>query len=535
MNWMNVLSIAGLYNGGDPEPISDDNPLPVVVKNATPIAVTGPVTATELNAAGLALEATQNTIAGIVQTALDTALSTRSSETTLAQVLVKLGDILASTEAIAIDADNIAIDADSLNLNTDELETVMKAIRDRLPLSLGQKPNAESLAIVLSTAQEAILATQVDKLTTIAANSANWDIALSALRNALLGAGNKSFTDVVNALTGTLSVSLADSITRQLGKIGLTDFQLGRDARVSLLSDLWVCERHIRFQDSLADGIDPNKWATSFVGSGSFISAQGVGRIGTGATANSSSRATSSITPQYIHGAMTLWHSGVRAANQNALNTRRWGLYNDNDGFFFELLGFVLRAGFRSSVSGAPVDSSEIIDTSLVSTILGGSTGGVLDSLSHTYELAVQGNQFLFYIDRVLVKNYTGNVSTSRTATLNFPCRYENINSGGLASDIALDVRGANISTRGAFPLISGRRGYTSGNGSGTVTLNANQRLLSVSVVATSNGVSYVVNGGNSIGVPNNTTSNDEFDGEESGAVIQFTGSGGVWKVWYAY
>lgn len=128
-----------------------------------------PLTQAQLAAAGLSLEETQLVVAGIAQAALDTPLSGRAAEATQQSIYTRLGDLLTAMQAIAIDADSIAIDADTINLNTDALENLLAAVRDRLPASVGQKISAAALAVVLSTEQEAILASAVDKLASISA------------------------------------------------------------------------------------------------------------------------------------------------------------------------------------------------------------------------------------------------------------------------------------------------------------------------------------------------------------------------------
>lgn len=178
--------------------------------------------------AGLSLEATQEIIAATVNAALNVGLSTRASETKQDAMITKLEEILAAAQAIAIDADSIALDADTINLSTDQLEAVMGQVRDRLPASLGQKVSNDSLAVVLSTAQEAIFATMVDKLTalnekdfatetTLAAvksKTDNLDIALSALRDALRGGNAKTLTDLASLLTTISSLDFATEATQ---------------------------------------------------------------------------------------------------------------------------------------------------------------------------------------------------------------------------------------------------------------------------------------------------------------------------------
>jgi hypothetical protein len=123
-----------------------------------------PLTEQQLATAGLNREATQAIISAAVVASLNVALSTRATETSLLQAIVRLGDIYNRLGEINTSGSSIAIDADELNLNTDQLEGFLEQIRDRLPVDLGQRLSAASLAVVLSTQQEAILASVVAEL-----------------------------------------------------------------------------------------------------------------------------------------------------------------------------------------------------------------------------------------------------------------------------------------------------------------------------------------------------------------------------------
>lgn len=290
------------------------------------------------------------------------------------------------------------------------------------------------------------------------------------------------------------------------GRTQIYDAQMARTARVSQLQELYSAHKQVRLSDSFADGVNVGQWTTSSVGSGTATGTAGVLRIALGATANSSVKFTSVTSPNFFPGTITLFQSGVTVPDSGtANNIRRWGAYNDNDGCFFELNGTVLSAVTRSNVSGTPVDSATVVNTSLPGTITGGSAGGLLDNKNHTYEISFQGNAFVFIIDRVAVVSLTGQVTAARTATLNVPIRYESINSGGLASDLKLDVRGVSLSTVSGQDLQTGTWGYNAGV-SGTLTLTGNKRVLQITAIAEEAAASFTINGGDTITLPYGST-----------------------------
>lgn len=193
-------------------------PLTDAQLRATPVPVSGPLTSAQLAAAGLNEEATQLIVAAALTASLDVALSTRATETSLLAAIAKLNDIKSAVEAIAIDADTIAIDADTINLNTDELESLLQQIRDRLPVAIGQQLSNASLAVALSTQQEAILATIASELASIQAqlpstlgqkaNAASLAVTLSTEQQALIQQIKDAFPasgdDLTNEYIGAL-------------------------------------------------------------------------------------------------------------------------------------------------------------------------------------------------------------------------------------------------------------------------------------------------------------------------------------------
>lgn len=82
----------------------------------------------------LAVETTQESIdshLAAIEGQLDIQLSTLRTA-----IVTALVDILGAVDGLELTADNISIDASTLNLQTDELESLLTAVRDRLPGAL---------------------------------------------------------------------------------------------------------------------------------------------------------------------------------------------------------------------------------------------------------------------------------------------------------------------------------------------------------------------------------------------------------------
>lgn len=212
------------------------------------------------------------------------------------------------------------------------------------------------------------------------------------------------------------------------GSISITDVSGSTLQRVVPgTADAAVSERISLLSYSFADGasLDSQWWTTSAVGSGSATQSSGKVTLTTGATSNSTISITSTKDARYAHGTVNAFAVALRLGDTGTTNnTRRWGAFDANDGYFFELSGTTLRAVSRK----ATADTTASI------------TGVTLDTNYHIWEILYFGTDVMFYVDGVVIHRLQATTATL-TASLTNPVRLEDNNSGGSTSVVTMDAR----------------------------------------------------------------------------------------------
>lgn len=325
------------------------------------------------------------------------------------------------------------------------------------------------------------------------------NVTLSSLRDAITGIGGaaKTLADVVTQLTTQV-------------KSTQTDLQTARDARVSLVGALHVGNRQVVFSDFFADGIDAAKWATAASGTAAASTATNAGAItfATGTTANSGITFTGARALIAIAGSTAVMQCGVTIPDGGtANNIRRWGAFDASNGYFWELDGAALyavsrKAGVDTRVAAAAADMT----------------------VNRLYEIEYQGNTAVFLRERVAVATLSGAVALPRTANINFPLRFENVNANGSTTNVSMLVRGCSISRTAGLDPEQGFWSYYAGT-SGTVVVAAGQRVVGITAVATSNGVTMSINGIATVPIPNNSALEIRPKGQLIAPTITFTGT----------
>jgi hypothetical protein len=199
---------------------------------------------------------------------------------------------------------------------------------------------------------------------------------------------------------------------------------------------------------------DTSYWTTGHVGSGSAVHTNGELVISPGGTANSKSQITSIQRHRQMSGTTQMMICVVRLSDLGvANNIRRWGVYDDSDGYFFELNGTTFGVGSRKSgvdtvipYSGwnGPVKSGGFWDPATDLTYM------------NQFNLFFGGLSMRWQINgRVAHGIGTKTLTSPLTTVLTLPFRHESINSAGQTSDARIFGRGMSfhrISPMGVAP-----------------------------------------------------------------------------------
>jgi hypothetical protein len=180
----------------------------------------------------------------------------------------------------------------------------------------------------------------------------------------------------------------------------------------------------------------PTAWTQSHLGSGSATQSQGELFLSPGATANSRARVSSQRIGRRRAGA-TQWYISVwRIDNPGtANNVRRFGMYNDDDGFFFEIRADGIYCAYRKngvdtyvapSAQNGPLLSSSIDTTKM-----------------NQFNLFYGGLSCRWQINgRVIHAIGAGVPTEALTASVNLATRAETINTNGQTVNAQLIGRG---------------------------------------------------------------------------------------------
>jgi|WetSurSiteA1Bulk_404760.scaffolds.fasta_scaffold00002_75 hypothetical protein len=232
---------------------------------------------------------------------------------------------------------------------------------------------------------------------------------------------------------------IVDSVPRSLDddgflKVGIWcthDDETGYEARIDQYNTIKTGNA-IRIVGRTFNGTtkDTNFWTETVTGSGSVSQSSGSVNLVTGATANSTVKYSSVTVARFVPGSSNIYRGRVKLSHTGtANNISRWGMYDTNDGLFFELTGttFNIVTRYGGVDTKIPVSSwSEIRRFSM-------------DTNFHTYEIwaGLRGAQF--FIDNNVVHSATVDGSSSLlTETLNVPINIENNNSNGSVSNLTL-------------------------------------------------------------------------------------------------
>jgi hypothetical protein len=204
----------------------------------------------------------------------------------------------------------------------------------------------------------------------------------------------------------------------------------------------------------------PAGWTQAHLGSGAATHANGELFLAPNATPNSRARVTSTRIGRRRAGA-TQWYISVWRLPEAPVagNVRRWGMYDDSNGFFFQVDEDGLSVGYRKGGVDTLIGPDELNGPADVP---------ALDRMNQ-YNLFYGGLSCRWHVNgRVLHAIGAGVPTEALTASINLPMRAETINSGGATVNARLVGRGVSfhrVSPNATIPE------YMHADSAGTVTV----------------------------------------------------------------
>lgn len=208
----------------------------------------------------------------------------------------------------------------------------------------------------------------------------------------------------------------------------------------------------------------PELFSTQVVGSGTVThnSTLGSANISTTGSSGDVARFQSRSPVRYNSGKSQQFYTALSMGSFQSNNIKRFGLFDGNNGIFFEVSNSTVKVGFRSNTSGSPVDTTinqsswniDKLDGTGVSGLNINFTVHQLFGFDFTWlgagqiRFGVFANGRLNYCHEINFTNSIVSGAYMKSATL--PVRYENINTGASsASSIILTC--ANVNSEAGF------------------------------------------------------------------------------------
>lgn len=484
-------------------------PLTNTQLRATAVPVSGPLTDTQLRAVAVPVSNTNldtalstrlksaDTLAGVTTVGTITNAVT-VQQSTPANLKVDLSGTAANTTAIKVDGSGVTgpvkiVDASGNNIESTQctngsyhlgVSAIQSVYTDPRNSDSGHELNAGNSYTFtgLYTSTLGVAAIQVTMFSNQNAtvyvdqsmDHVTWD--LTDTYNYYTAVGNFGITvqavsnyyrvRVVSVATTTgfkinsCLCPIVDVVPRSLDPDGLFQTTVGKitgrmgRVRISPMGGLRVAES-TRLAGSVFIGstIDSNYWTVAAgVGAGAASQANGIMTLTTGTPTADGAQVVNSVrTARYVASLPNFYRGVVRApavttGSASYANTRRFGAYDVNDGYFFQLV----QTNPATSPTLSVVCRKATADTAVASGSFNGDYGSTytFGTNSTTVEIWWTNNTVWFFINDILLHKVTSSTTTA-VATPSLKVGMETVNSGGNTAANTLELRACTISRLG--------------------------------------------------------------------------------------
>jgi len=261
------------------------------------------------------------------------------------------------------------------------------------------------------------------------------------------GDTNATYTRLDTALcpiVEALPRALSANGNLRVGVEELSYVPLNSHAKISPMGNLRTTPTARLIGASFGDSgvIDASFWGSTAVGTASLTDTGNAISLATGAGASGGKAYLQSVrTGRYVAGQSNYFRSILYPPAVAGTNTRRWGAFNANDGYFFEHDGTTLSVVCRKGGSDANKISSGSFNGDLGASY-------TLSATATTFEIYWTNKAAWLLMDDMLLHKFTGSTATL-TNTNALPCRSENVNAAGNTNANTLEVRSMTINRCG--------------------------------------------------------------------------------------
>lgn len=214
----------------------------------------------------------------------------------------------------------------------------------------------------------------------------------------------------------------------------------GRTVFVSPFQSLKTSEANLLQGFPFGASLDTNMW-TQIAGGGSVTVANSIATLDTTGGANASAFLFHKNKAVFYPAHNNQFTAGIRLSNTGtADNLRAWGLFDGNNGLFFQLAGTTPLVVVRSAGSDNNISS------------FNGPKAFVIDTDFHVYDIVYSQGSVFFYQDRGLIHSESA-ASGALVADPHLPLSFANVNINGSTANVELFVRGGSISRLGPLHM----------------------------------------------------------------------------------